>query len=59
MKAIRKSPRYELEVREIPKEELDYTQEPLCPRCDDRVNHYECEEEGAVYCPKDLELTTD
>jgi len=54
MKVIRISIGEELEVREIPKDELDYTREPFCPRCDDRVNHYECEEEKSIYCPKEL-----
>jgi hypothetical protein len=56
MKAIIKSIHEEIEVREMPKEELDYTIEPFCPRCDDKVNHYECEENGSIYCPKELNI---
>lgn len=57
MKAIRKSINVEIEVREIPQDEIDYTEEPFCPRCHDKVNHYECEEEALIYCPKELSFT--
>jgi hypothetical protein len=43
MKAIRVDIQSVIEVREIPQSELDYSQKPFCLRCEDRVNHYECE----------------
>ncbi len=58
MKAKRLDINVELEVREIPQDELDYTQKPFCPRCDSKANHYECEEESSIYCPSDLQLLT-
>jgi len=55
MKAIRILTHEEIDVRLMPHEELDYKNSP-CPFCGTNEEHYDCDEEKSIYCPKELKI---